>query len=313
MNTLFRFFALFAMIFLASCSTTEEIWINSDGTGRFAYHMDMSGLYPFLMMGLQQELAPSENPEDSDGALPPDSVVERDAAKDAMDQLLARESLDTIIYVDKLVNQLLSKEGMTVDDLWQKLRDEENEDMTKAEKDKFIGAFQDMMDMDIRLQMDQKASKFVFTLGQAFSDPNEAFDFLGTLMELLEKTGQGGDAEKLAAVKDGLNSTTQYELKGSRLNISRKPTNLDALQEEGGSEQMAMMQMFMGSSTYKLVIHLPGKVKSADFKGAEVDGQTVTVEMPLSDLYNEKGALDFDIKFKPKKNMTWSETKRPEN
>ncbi|HMQ45835.1 MAG TPA: hypothetical protein PKA00_04385 [Saprospiraceae bacterium] len=314
MNTLFRFFAFCAMILLASCSTTEEIWINSDGTGRFAYHVDMSELYPFLMMGLQQELNPTAPPEeDGDGTLPPDSVIERDKAKDAVEQLLAKESLDTIIYVKPLVDQLLAKEGMTTDDLWQKLRDEDNEDMTKAEKEKFIGAFQDMMGMDIRLQMNQQESKFIFTLGQAFDDPNEAFGFLGTLMELLEKTGQGGDAEKLAAVKDGLNSTTKYQLKGSSLNISRKPTNLDALQEEGGNEQMAMMQMFMGGSKYKMVIHLPGKVKSADFKGAEVDGQTVTIEMPLSDLYDEKGALDFDIKFKPKKNITWSETKMPEN
>ena len=88
---------------------------------------------------------------------------------------------------------------------------------------------------------------------------------------------------------------------GKLFELSKKKlTRLPLPKAEGmlKGEEMDMAKMFFSSGSYSMIYHLPGKVKKSTIPGAEIDGKTVTVEVPMSELIDGKAVMDGMIKYK---------------
>ncbi|MFZ1314095.1 MAG: hypothetical protein WAR38_14620, partial [Chitinophagaceae bacterium] len=73
----------------------------------------------------------------------------------------------------------------------------------------------------------------------------------------------------------------------------------DLLGEEEDDENMEMMKTFFSDMKYKLVINLPGRVKSVSNKKATIENdKTVKLETNLKDLVEKTSSLEMKIDFK---------------
>ena len=103
--------------------------------------------------------------------------------------------------------------------------------------------------------------------------------------------------DQLATVDQVFNSFAKIDLSGNTLRIRRSGLDLSNLGEEAASVA-PMIGMFLGTAPYRLVIHLPGKVKKTS-EGVEViDKKTIAIEMPLSDLFDAEKSIDYEVQFK---------------
>ena len=303
-----RFFQLITLlactVFLNGCfATTEEIWIEADGSGRLESQVDMSGLYPLLMMGLNAE----EEEETVEGE-------ESDKFEDRfMAMLKAGEEVDTTFNMGQILAKELAKEGMPegmsteelIDALYMKLDEEEG--MTEDEKQMISSMLTNVMGLDLRLQASSERQELKYTTIQRFGEPLELsswMDDLFTMMSMMDEA-EGETPikpDQLEMVQELFGSTTRYELEGNTLRVHRSGLDFSSLEEEGDpsmAEMMPMIKMFLGNEPYRMLIHLPGKVRKISHPDAEkVNRTTVALEIPMDDLFDPEMELDFTIKFK---------------
>ena len=69
-------------------------------------------------------------------------------------------------------------------------------------------------------------------------------------------------------------------------------------QEELSEEDLSMMEMMFSDGTYKTIYHFPGKVKSTTIPDAKIEGNTLSLEVPVLDVMKGEAKLDGSIKFK---------------
>lgn len=287
MKHLFYFLAFFTFIFLTSCSSNEEeLWIEADGSGRFESTMDLSGIYPFLLMGLNSE---SEEGEEDD----PFTKMMKD--------LLQSGSVDTVISLSTLMARELEGEGKSIEMLMDSLQsiDPAKAGITEAEKQTNLKMMKELMSITLRMQVNKSESMFKITTINPFEDITE-FDSGGNFMELLMNMGDqnpaGGQAEM---VQDMQKAQTRFSIDGKSLKVSRRGQDPGEMSEED-EQQMEMVEGMLGNEPYRLTIHFPGKVKKrlkSDY-ATRVDNQTVVIEIPQEDLKNPEMELDLGIKFK---------------
>lgn len=299
MTRLFSILTLLILtVSLTSCfNATEEIWIESDGSGRMEIESDLSNLYPFLMMGLESE---AEKPQEEG---------EEQSFEKSMMALLSAEEVDTVLSMRSMFESAMAEEGMSEDQFWQKLEQGMNEDdsMPQDQKEAIFEMVQTFMNMDFRLQANQAKQLFKTTSIQHFEETSDITSWVETIQSLvpLMADGENGpDAVQLEAMDDLFGSAvTRYEVDGNYLRVSRSGMDLDSMGEEG-AETMAMLKMFMGNAPYRLIIHLPGKVKSIDHPDAEkLDKRTVALEIPMEDLLDPEKSMELNIKFKAPRSM----------
>ncbi len=281
---------LFTAAWLTSCtSNEEELWIEADGSGRYESTMDLSGIYPFLLMGLQSEDEEGEEEEEDPFTL-------------MMEGLLMSESADTVISFSEVIAKELKEEGRSIESLLDSLEgiNPETAGLTEAEKQANIKMVKGLMDMKLRLQINQSESLFKITTINEF-DHIENFEQGGNFMETM--MGMRDQAEPMGAqaemVKEMMGAQTQFALDGKRLRVSRRGQDMGDMSAEE-KQQMQMVEGMMGDEPYRLTIHFPGKVKKRlDSDYAErVDKQTVVIEIPQEDLKDPDMEMDFGIKFK---------------
>jgi len=287
---------LITSIALTSCfNTTDELWIEKDGSGRFQTTTDLSSIYPFMMMGLDKVKEEAE----TEGA----EVKKDDKFKKMFEELLKAESMDTTFVIQKLVQAGLDEKGMTMDDFWAKMDEEMKDDksMPDAQKEVAMAMFDKMLNMQFRMQANKGDQMFKTTLMQSFTDITELSSLGKDVADILpyldnEKT-ENMSADQLASMDQLFNSFTHIDLNGNTLRVRRSGLDLSSLGEEVA--QMApMMQMFLGNSPYRLVVHFPGKVKKMSEGVEKIDKNTIAIEMSLSDLFDAEKSIDYEVKFK---------------
>lgn len=282
---------LFTAAWLTSCSSNEEeLWIEADGSGRYESTMDLSGIYPFLLMGLQSE-------EEEEG-----EEEEEDPFTLMMEGLLMSESADTVISFSEVIAKELEEEGRTFESLLDSLQglNPETAGLTEEEKQANIKMVKDLMGMRLRMQIDKSESLFKITTINEFDDI-EDFEQGGNFMETM--MGMRDQAEPMGAqaemVKEMMGAQTQFSLDGKVLKVSRRGQDMGDMNEEE-AQQMQMVEGMMGDEPYRLTIHFPGKVKKR--LGSEyaerVDKQTVIIEIPQEDLKDPEMEMDLGIKFR---------------
>lgn len=298
---------LITSLALTSCfNTSDELWIEKDGSGRFETTTDLSTLYPFMMMGLEKEAEKTDDEEmhgmeemdDADA-----EVKKEDKFKKMFEGLLKAETMDTTFVIQELVQAGLDEKGMTMEDFWAKMDEEmkADESMPDAQKEVLMTMFDKMMNMQFRMQAHKGNQMFKTTLMQSFSNIAELSNLGKDMADVLpyldnEKT-ENMTADQLASMDQLFNSFTHIDLKGNTLSIRRSGLDLSSLGDEVAQVE-PMMQMFLGNSPYRLVIHLPGKVKKVSAGVEKIDKNTVAIEMPLSDLFDSEKSIDYEITFK---------------
>jgi len=275
---------------LSSCTATqEELWIEADGSGRYASTVDLSAMYPFLLMGIEQE---DEGAEDQD---PFTAMIQ---------QQLKAESADTTFSFGDMIARELEAEGKNLDMLIDSLEnlDPEAAGMTAEEQDRNLEMLKTMTGMKIRLQADQSESMLKFTTISDFEDPTEmdnGASFMNAIIGFRNQMSgtQGGAQEE--AIQQMTKGQTRIELQKGKLRIMRKGTDpMEGMSDEDKA-QMQMMQGMAGEQPYRLTIHFPGKVKKVKSEYAEqTDRETVVVEIPQEKLTDEDFELDLTVKFK---------------
>lgn len=294
-----------SLIFTSCFNTTDELWIEKDGSGHFQTTTDLSSVYPFMMMGLEKEKAAVEDEEmkNDDEAKKEGKTKKGDEMKEMFENLLKSERMDTTFVIEKLVQAGLDEKGMTMDDFWAKVDEEmkEDESMPDAQKEVMMSMFDKVMNMKFRLQANKGDGMFKTTLIQSFSSVSELSnlgkDMADVLPYLDNEKADNMTADQLASMDQLFNSFTHIDLSGNTLSIRRSGLDLSSLGEEVA--QMApMMQMFLGSSPYRLVVHLPGKVKKMSAGVEKIDKNTVAIEMSLNDLFDAEKSIDYEVTFK---------------
>lgn len=275
---------------LSSCTATqEELWIEADGSGRYASTMDLSAMYPLLLMGIEQE---SEGEEGQD---PFTAMIE---------QQLKAESADTTFSFGDMIAKELEAEGKSLEMMIDSLEnlDPEAAGMTAEEQTRNLQMLKTITGMKIRLQADQSKSMLKFTTISDFEDAAEmgnGASFMDVLMGFRNQMSgtQGGAQEE--AIQQMAKGQTQLDLQGGKLRITRKGTDPTEGMSEEDKAQMQMMQGMAGDQPYRLTIHFPGKVKKVKSEYAEqTDKETVVIEIPQEKLMDEDFELDLTVKFK---------------
>lgn len=280
---------------LSNCTAPqEELWIEADGSGRYTSTVDLSVMYPFLLMEIVQE---DEVAEDQD---PFTAMIGQ-----MLVQQLKAESADTTFSFGDMTAKKLEAEGKSLEMMIDSLEnlDPEAAGMTAEEQAQNL---QMLKTMKFRLQADRSENMLKFTTISDFEDPAEMGNGAYFIMDRMGGMQGGAQEEPIEQMTQG---QTQVDLQGGKLRITRKGTDPTTDPTEGTSdedkaqirimEMMEMMQGMTGDQPYRLTIHFPGKVKKVKSEYAErADRETVVIEIPQEKLTDEDFEFDLTVKFK---------------
>lgn len=280
-------FGLLTLLFFTSCSDIEnEIWVNEDGSGKYALAYDMG---PMLEMAAMFE----GMKEAEEGVETDDSPKEEN------------NSLENVRSVDDIFKSLSDPSSIkdidTTFNMYDVMPDSIRNAIDNPKSLKNIV-------MDLHANKAQSIAKF----GMTFSYKNE--NELGELIATLASLDKDGDAQKKQENIDKFNTLiTQYnvDLKKGTLILPEqdfsKEFSSDLLGEDpfGGKdldnlsdEDMGMMQMMFGDASITTKIHLPGEVISCDDPTADIFGNQIRIKDSFMDLMRNKKIKARTIKFK---------------
>ena len=146
----------------------------------------------------------------------------------------------------------------------------------------------------MRMTMSDSLGKFLVNMSFPFENVGQIDEFFQELSE----QGAGADAGMMGGMGSLLMPGGKFAFQKKRL--TRMKNDQEGASELFAGEDGEFMKMFFSGGTHTTVYHLPGKVKKTTIEGAEVDGNTVTVERPLMDLMEGKVGLEGEIRFKNK-------------
>lgn len=298
MKNIIWLFALIAILVTTSCSNyTEELWINKDGSGSSQVTRDMGEMLPLLQLAMLS--GGDDEKSDSSGNMG------MKMAKSVAQSILERGKIDTTIIVADLVKSVMNKnkqDQMSITRMREQLA--QSSDISSDDKKMFGQILEEVLTTRIRFQLDTEKDLLRLTTDQSFSSvENRIAGSFGKIFELVNKflPGEEGKAQEyLDMAKTFKDSAPRYAFTDNSFSIHRSGLDLSSggQQLEQG-EQMA--KGFLGESKYRMIIHVPGKVKSVNVPGATFSKNTVTWEIPLTDLIEANKNLDINIDYKGKR------------
>ena len=146
----------------------------------------------------------------------------------------------------------------------------------------------------MRMTMSDSLGKFMINMSFPFENVGQIDEFFQQLSE----QGAGPDAGMMGGMSNMLTPGGKFVFKKKRL--TRLKADKSGADDLFAGEDGEFVKMFFSGGSHTTVYHLPGKVKKTTIEGAEVDGNTVTVERPLMDLMEGKAGLEGEIRFKNK-------------
>lgn len=157
---------------------------------------------------------------------------------------------------------------------------------------------QDYFEKDIlkkifmRVKSVKEENAYMFALELNFDKLDDIDRFYQGLADAADEAGQAGLKSSIMS----LPNNRFFSLKGRKLqrNAAKQAWNPD---EIGDDENAQMLMMFLASATYKRVYEFPGKVKKCDNSLGIVEGNTVSMELPLMNMLEGKANLNTNIKF----------------
>jgi len=265
----FKLLALLAFVFLlTSCSITEKMIINEDGSGKFSYEIDGSKMMSMMGSAFKEETTTKEKKKGK----------KESNVKKAMDSTFTFKEL----FADK-------------QDSIAKLPLAEQEKIKKMEK------------FSMHMLIDQEKGLMKYNMFTDFSSIKELEDVMSPVetMKNISPAGQqaGGMGMAPNALEDKSSTSYFYDGKTFKKIVSEKITKEDEEEDEETSEENARveesMEMFYAQSSFKVVYEFPKPVKKVSIEGAlySEDRKTITIEYSLKDYIENPASLNFEIDF----------------
>lgn len=280
MKTLKLFAVALTVLSLVSCSITEKMIVNENGSGTFSYDIDGS-----KMMSMMGDAFKDLGADDSKKSK---NKKKKNKEENTNQVIASKKVLDTTFTFKEL---FASKQ-----DSISKLPAEEQEKIKKMER------------FSVRTVMNEEKGIMNYSMFTDFKTVAELQDVMSPIqsMKTLSPTGQkaGGLGMAPDELKD--NSSTSYFYDGNtfKKTVSKIEKKKEEVAEEVSeeSEELNLKQsfdMFYEQSSFKVVYQFPKAVKKVSIENAlySEDRKTITIEYPLKVYMESPDKLNFEVTF----------------
>lgn len=264
-NILIIALAMVSMTTFTGCiDIIEEVFFNKDGSGKYTMRMDMSGMMSMVkMMSEMEEMMP----EDEENAEEEEQEEEADLGA------MMEQGVDSIMYLKDAsadVRQQFDDNPGFVDKVNMRMNVDPDENIFQID---FNLDFANMDDIDYFFKNFDK-------IGAMMGNDEESSE-----LDMLGGMGGGMGADSPLGGIMGDQFTRYFDMtKRTLIRRDASQENMDT-EEEMGEEEMQMMEMMFGEAKYKMIYHMPGKVKKMTNSSATLsaDKKTVMLEGNLMD------------------------------
>lgn len=147
----------------------------------------------------------------------------------------------------------------------------------------------------LHVLMSASKEKMVMTFNLDFKNPDEISYLMQNISKLNTSNDNGmasmlGQSGLLPA--SGANDKIEWQKKCLTRTVSQSKDN------QIDEQTLSMMKMMFMDAKYKTIYHMPGKVKKAGNPNAKIEGQDVSIEVPMMDKVEGKAVLGVDIRYK---------------
>lgn len=264
-------FLLLLTFSVTSCTITEKMIINDNGSGKFAY--DIDGTKMMSMMGSAFKGDDKENDKKN---------KKKDSSK--------KKVIDSTFTFKEM---FASKQ-----DSISKLSPEEQAKIKKMER------------FSVRTIMDEEKGIMNYSMFTDFNSISELQDVMSPVesMKSISPTGQksGGMGMAPDALEDNSSTSFFYDGKIFKKNVAKIEKKKEVAEEveEGSEDDLAnkmkeSLDMFYDQSNFKVVYQFPKSVKKVSIENAlySEDRKTITIEYPLKDYMENPDKLNFEVVF----------------
>lgn len=280
MKTLKLFAVALTILSLVSCSITEKMIVNENGSGTFSYDIDGS-----KMMSMMGDAFKDLGADDSKKSK---SKKKKNKEENADQVVASKKVLDSTFTFKEL---FASKQ-----DSISKLPVEEQEKIKKMER------------FSVRTVIDEEKGIMNYSMFTDFKTVSELQDVMSPVQSMKSLSPAGQKAGGLGMAPDELNDNAStsyfYDGKTFKKTVSKiekkKEEAVEEVAEE--SEELNLKQsfdMFYEQSSFKVVYQFPKAVKKVSVDNAlySEDRKTVTIEYPLKDYMESPDKLNFEVTF----------------
>jgi len=273
MKSIKLLFALLLTLAMTSCTITEKMIINDNGSGKFAY--DIDGTKMMSMMG---------------------SAFKGDDKEDTK-----KDKKETVNRKNKkVVDSTFTFKEMFAgkQDSIAKLSPEEQAKIKKMER------------FSVRTIIDEEKGIMNYSMFTDFNSISELQDVMSPVesMKSISPTGQksGGMGMAPDALEDNSSTSFFYDGKTFKKTVAKieKKKEVTEEVEEGSEDDVAnkmkeSLDMFYDQSNFKVVYQFPKAVKKISIENAlySEDRKTITIEYPLKDYMENPDKLNFEVTF----------------
>ena len=263
---------LFLLGLLASCSITEKMIINEDGTGKFSYEIDGSKMMSMMGSAMKDESS---------------STKKKKNKKDSVSK--------------KIIDSTFTFKEMFADkqDSIAKLPLAEQEKIKKMEK------------FSMHMVMDEENGIMNYNMFTDFESVKELQDVMSPVETMKNVSPAGKQAGGMGIASDELldNSSTSFFYDGKKFKkiVSLKEKVKDDNPEEDevteedelAASMKESLDMFYTQSNFRIVYEFPKAVKKVSIANAlySEDRKTITIEYPLKDYMENPASLNFEVEF----------------
>jgi len=267
---------LFALLFiftLTSCSITEKLIMNENGSGKFIYDIDGT-----KMMSMMGNAFKGDDKED---------------AEKNKKETVSRKNKKVIDSTFTFKEMFASKQ-----DSISKLSPEEQAKIKKMER------------FSVRTIINEEKGIMSYSMFTDFNSISELDNVMSPIesMKSISPTGQksGGMGMAPNAIEDNSSTSFFYDGKTFKKTVAKieKKEEIKEEDEEGSEDDVAnkmkeSFDMFYEQSSFKVVYQFPKAVKKISIENAlfSEDRKTITIEYPLKEYMENPDKLNFDVVF----------------
>jgi hypothetical protein len=268
MRTIKFLCALLISVTVTSCTITEKMIINDNGSGKFAYDIDgtkMLSMMGSAFKGDEKEQTKKNKKKDTTGKKVIDS---------------------TFTFKEMFANK---------QDSISKLSPEEQAKIKKMER------------FSVRMIIDEEKGIMNYSMFTDFNSISELQDVMSPVesMKSISPTGQqsGGMGMAPDALEDNSSTSFFYDGKTFKKTITKiekkKEANKEVSEEDDANKMEESLEMFYDQSNFKIVYQFPKAVKKISIENAlySEDRKTITIEYPLKDYMENPDKLNFEVIF----------------
>jgi len=280
-NILIIALAMFSMTTFTGCiDIIEEVFLNKNGSGKYTMRMDMSGMMSMIKMMSEM-----------DGLMPGDEEDTEESEEDAGLSAMMEQGVDSIMYLKDasadVLKQFDDNPGFA-DKVNMRMNVNPDENIFQID---FNLDFENMDDIDY----------FFKNFDSIMAMMNDGEGEEGSELDMLGMGGGGMGADSPLGGIMGGDGLTRYFDMTKRTLIRRDASQQETsdMTEEMGAEEKQTMEMFFEDAKYKMIYHMPGKVKKMTNKEATLSAnkKTVMLEGDLLDYMNGEFKVANIIKF----------------